>query len=258
VPRRDPIEPPTTTDGANAMSTNDALDQPRPFHVLKLIVAVAAGVALLIVTPKAAHARCPFGSNQCGSDTTRTSSLSVYHRYTNDFVNYIPVEPDTGETWSITAYYRLNEYFQACDCQLRSVSASVDVAWNGSAWTATCTGCGGGSPILDVDICPIDGCGEGASLDHSWSYELIVDLERIVMTFNCGLTQYSGELKQVDFIATDIDDGDTIDVGECEEDQAVTLSATSVGVNASDTGSFECSFTCNDAAGPTVVILYED
>jgi len=50
VPRRDPIEPPTTTDGANAMSTNDALGQSRPFHVLKLIVTVAAGVALLVAT----------------------------------------------------------------------------------------------------------------------------------------------------------------------------------------------------------------
>lgn len=240
------------------MPTSETYSQRRQSLLLRQVVIMATGIALIVSTPEVAQARCPFGSNNCGADTTRTSSLTVYHRYTNDFVNYVPVEPDTGETWSITAYYRLNEYFQACDCQLRSVTASVDVSWNGSTWTATCTGCGGGSPILDVDICPVDGCGEGASLDHSWSYELIVDLERIASSFNCGLTTYNGELKQVDYIATEIDDGDTIDVEDCDEDQRVTLSSTSVGVNASDTGSFECPFTCNDASGPTVVILYED
>lgn len=222
------------------------------------LVAAPALIALaMALVPSIAVAQaCNSNPNNCGMDTTRTSSLTVYHSYTNDDVNFFPVEPDTGETWSVTAWYRLVTAFTGCDCALRSDTVAVDVDWNGTSWVASCTGCGGGSPILGVSVCPVDGCGEGVSLDHSWAYELIVDVDNNVL-FNCGHLTQTGALKQVDYSATSIDDGDRIDLTECAEDLVVTPSAVGTGYIASDTGAFECPFTCEDASGPTLTIYYE-
>lgn len=206
--------------------------------------------------PSKAAAQCSVHTNNCGMDLTRTSSLTVYHSYTNDDVNFFPVEPDTGETWSVTTWYRLQTSGTACDCALRTDNASVDVDWNGSAWVASCTGCGGGSSIHGVSVCPVDGCGEGTTLDHSWAYELIVDVD-LNHVYNCGQTPLTGALMQVSYSATSVDPGDRIDLIECTEDLSVTPSAVGTGYNASDTGAFECPFTCADATGPTITIYYE-
>jgi hypothetical protein len=131
----------------------------------------------------------------------------------------------------------------------------VDVDWNGSAWVASCTGCGAPGPILGVDVCPVAGCGEDEVIDHSWAYELIVDLNNN-HNFVCGMGVQQGALQQVDYLATSIDDGDTIDTENCVEDLEVTPVTTSA-YGASDTGAFECPFTCEDAGGPTETIRYE-
>lgn len=221
-----------------------------------LFVAGALVAFFVALEPSTAAAQCSLNANNCGMDTTRTSSLTVYHSYTNDDINFFPVEPDTGETWSVTAWHRLETIGTACNCALRSDSVNVDIDWNGSAWVASCTGCGGGSAIHGVSVCPVDGCGEGVSLNHNWAYELIVDVDNN-HTYNCGQTPQAGALMQVDYSATSIDDGDRIDLTECAEDLAVTPSAVGTGYNASDTGAFECPFTCVDASGSTITIYYE-
>ncbi len=124
----------------------------------------AGRVAPVLAGACGIHSSCPFG------DMTRTSSLTVYHETTSNEA----VEPDTGETWEITARYTLQTSGTACDCADRTVQATVEVDWTGSGWTATCTsGCGGA--IAQVSVCDVSAdCGP-------WSvptvgYELIVDL----------------------------------------------------------------------------------
>ncbi len=104
----------------------------------------AGRVAPVLAGACGLHSSCPFG------DTTRTSSLTVYHETTSNEA----VEPDTGETWEITARYTLQTLGTACDCADRTVQATVEVDWTGSGWTATCTsGCGGA--IAQVSVCDV-------------------------------------------------------------------------------------------------------
>jgi hypothetical protein len=199
-----------------------------------------------------ALAQCGLNAACPGADLTRTASILVSHAD----LNTVPVEPDSGETWSITANYRLQTAGEPCDCDDRDDSVSVDVAWSDtSGWSATCTGCGGGSAIQGVAICGVGGCASGTiTIDNSWSYELIVDLNNN-HGFVCGATAMNARLVDVDFETTSVDDGDTIDTGNCSEDVAV--SPTSQVFSATDAGPFECGFTCPAATGTSVTLTYQ-
>jgi hypothetical protein len=160
------------------------------------------------------------------------------------------VEPESGETWTIVATYRLETVFTACDCSTRTAQATVQVDWNGSAWAAVCTaGCSLGGPIVGAAVCDSVVCG-GA---HSFQYELLVDLVANAV-FLCGATPHSGQLETVAYTASDIDDGDELSTDGCSE--IATRTPEAGPFTATDTGSFECPFNC-DATGPTVTILYD-
>jgi hypothetical protein len=168
----------------------------------------------------------------------------------------VPVEPDSGETWSITANYRLVTLGTSCDCDDRTDSVTVDVEWSDTTgWSASCTGCGGGSAIQGVAICGVGGCASGTiTIDNSWSYELIVDLYTN-HAFSCGAGVQNAALVDVDFETTSVDDGDTIDTSSCEEDASV--SPTSQIFSATDAGPFECGFSCPAATGTSVTLTYQ-
>jgi len=195
---------------------------------------------------------CPQG------DTTRTAALTVSHyKITGSGPSEVrePVEPDTGETWQIDAKYRKETLAEACDCAIGTYTAYVDVDWNGSSWTATCTsGCSSSlGPIRSVSVCTDDSC--SASATHSWQYELIVNLDNNLAGLPCAGTDYAAALNQVVFTTTAVDDGYLVTVGNCTLGSAV--SPTSQSWSANDTGAFECPFTCAAAGGPAVTIRYE-
>jgi len=165
------------------------------------------------------------------------------------------VEPNNGDTWTVTARYQKTSVPTACDCTTFTAVATVDVTWTGSAWSASCTaGCAAGGPIYGVSVCTVSSCSSGAT--HSWEYELIVDVDNNLIGVVCLPGGFNNaRLYQVDYDTSVVDDGDTINVGNCTETAAV--SPTSQTWSASDTGSFECTFTCAAATGPSVSIVYD-
>lgn len=200
---------------------------------------------------------CNLNTHNCNpSDDTVTASAIVSHAYPDEPPLVIPVEPDTGETWEITATYQLQTGGSACDCDDRTDTVTVDVDWNETtdSWDVSCTGCNAGDPIQAVSVCHSAGCGSHTTIDNAWEYEIIVDVHNNY-TFSCGIYNHDGALQSVDFETTSVDDGDTIRTGNCTEQLAV--SPTSQTFSSTDSGPFECLFTCAAATGTSIVILYE-
>ena len=82
--------------------------------------------------PSVGAAVCKASNGACtGGDLTKTSALGVTHLTTNG-ENAIPVEPDTGESWAIKAYW--NTAGSGVGCLEYTETATVDVDWNGSSW----------------------------------------------------------------------------------------------------------------------------
>jgi hypothetical protein len=190
------------------------------------------------------HAACNFG------DSTRTSSLTVDHVTTGGAA----VEPNTGETWSVTATWALQTIGSACDCANRTANATVDVDWTGSGWTATCTaGCNPAGPIVGVAICNNSNC--GAVANPTIGYELLVDLTANAV-FQCFGANQTGKLVQVDYQTSSVDNGNPI-TNNTTCALGSSVSPTSQTWTTSDTGTFECDFTCAGASGPSVTIQYQ-
>ena len=193
--------------------------------------------SVLAAACQAAHGLCNYGL-----DHTKTATLSVEHRTTG--ANTDPVEPDTGETWSITAYWNTAG---VGNCLERSETASVDVDWNGSGWVVSNKSTT--SNILDMKVCTAGlGCLSGGTL-HDFEYQLAIDI-----TDPVSLGLYSYNLRRVDFTASNIDDGNVLDLGVCTLGTSVTRTAASF--SQSDSGPFECSFDCQSGA-PSVTIAYQ-
>ena len=225
-----------------------------------LLVGMVAGAVHGTATPVSAQ-NCALNQACPGADGTVTSSLTVDHY---DIVSVgppemrMPVEPNNGDTWTVTARYRRDRPVMStpCDCTTLTYTASVDVTWTGSAWSASCTsGCNAGAgPIRSVSVCTVSSCTSGST--HSWEYELIVDLDNNLAALQCGIFGPNGAaLYQVDYDTTVVDDGDTIALVDCTESGAV--SPNSQTWSASDTGAFECTFTCAAASGPSISIVYD-
>ena len=79
-----------------------------------------------------------------------TSAITVTHQTGPSYLgNPTVVEPDTGESWRIEAYYypadRVGEVL---------VYAYADVDWNGSAWVLSNVQLPGTAGIVGVNILP--------------------------------------------------------------------------------------------------------
>jgi len=224
----------------------------RPFcglHAALLTTSLALGLAFAVL-PTVAQASC--GRNDCGG-STQISAVTVYH--TSGVTNTVPVEPDTGETIAVTAYWDALEFAGGgCSChQTASSSVTVDVDWNESTdtWDYSCTGCSGAGPIYGVTVCHVDGCGTMGAIANAWAYELVVQIDKI--RSNCSGN--AGYLSHVDYQTTAVDDGDTIRTSNCTELAAV--SPTTQTFSVTDSGTFECTFTCAAASGPTLFLTYQ-
>lgn len=115
-----------------------------------------------------ANTACPGGN-----DPTVTSAMTVSHHTAPSYLGTSTVvEPNTGESWRIDAYY----YPGALPAGQTLVQAWVDVDWNGSSWVASNITLPGSGEIVSVDVCQTDTCDAGDNSVHSWEYKLTVDL----------------------------------------------------------------------------------
>jgi hypothetical protein len=108
-----------------------------------LTASVASGLALTSILQQhavsTAYAECEDNLVACINDLTRTSSLLVSHAV-QDGMNLYPVEPDTGEDWTVSALYASKFNITGCSCVTEVYEAEVTVTWSESTatWTATC------------------------------------------------------------------------------------------------------------------------
>jgi hypothetical protein len=223
-----------------------------------LVVTVAAGAALagapLKVPPVCAACAGVLPQCQQGDDTL-TSRLDVSH--TTEAVT-LPVEPDDGETISITAVWATPYDIlpSSCQCQEVSAQASATVTWTGNAWSLSTSGTSPLGPIFSISLCAgddTDSCTDGDTT-HSWAYSLIVDVAR-TNGYWCVPAMWwrTGNLHRVVYTTTSVDDGDVIDE-TCAEAGAV--SPTSQSWSATDYGPWECAYDC-DASGASMGVLYD-
>lgn len=216
----------------------------------------ACGLFIFSNAPTIVGAGCGLGN--CLGGGHAISSITVQHIDQVDDVNVLPVEPDSGETFEVTASWDTdtNAISPSCTCRLTATaSVTVDVNWSDAtdSWTANCTGCSGAGPIYGVSVCHSDGCGSHTTIDNAWEYELIVDIAAVNGT--CGAFLDPGTLTKVEYATTSIDDGDNINLGSCSESSSVSPISQSFSVT--DTGTFECAFNCATASGPSLVIIYD-
>lgn len=96
---------------------------------------------------------------------------------------------------------------------------------------------------MDVDICDELTC-EDVDL-HGHGYRLSAKLRDPDGSYN---------LRQVVFATTEVDDGQELDIENCTLGPAV--SPTTQTFTATDSGPFECGYSC-DNAGTSLLIRYE-
>ena len=209
-----------------------------------------------------AHAACGVLNADCtagGGSGTKSSVIVVDHVTTQE--EWVAkVEPDSGETWSVTAYWATTSVGVPCSCTEISATATVDVDWNQSTntWDVTCTsGCDAtNGPIHEFVICDDTTCAEGPGTEHSWTYSLEGEFDQSRTT--CNRPAY---LQRVVWTTTSVDDGDTLDSlgAGCSEQYA--MSPTSQTFTVTDTGTFTGAgyFVCypGDCEGPPVTITYD-
>lgn len=183
-------------------------------------------------------AACKASNGYCPPDV-RTSAIDVTHVVPGGGATDTPVEPDDGESWSITAYWNDTVY----PCSEHYETATVDVSWSGTAWVlsnkSTTTN------ITDIQICNEDTCAEVDT--HSYGYRMYVELNDDLAL---GTTHH---LRQVVYTTTAVDDGAELDASACTLGTSVTPDSQTF--SATDSGSFECYYSC-DNAGTSIRISY--
>ncbi len=225
--------------------------------VVVVILVLLAGFLAGKPTPvPMVYAACGVQPN-CGPDQTQTSVLAVTHTSPAGG-NDIPVEPNTGETWNITAYWSTTIGApRDCDCLTPySASVSATVTWQDQGgWSVSCTGCSPSGPIRSVSVCHVDGCGT-QYVDNGWTYKLLVDVDHTGPTYWCPVSQTwaSTYLTSVNYTTTAVSGGNLVDVVRCSEGSSVTPDSQSW--SATDTGAFECALSC-DYDGASVAITYQ-
>jgi hypothetical protein len=205
---------------------------------------------LFAALPTVAQAWC--GTNDCTAYDNAVSAVTVVHLdpgVTTD----TPVEPDTGETIEVTAYWDAKVTAGGgCSCvQTATATVDVDVSWSDTTgWSAVCTGCDSvAGPIYRVSVCSVGACGPGATIVNGWSYELIVD---VALTNDNCLTNL-GFLSHVDYETTSVDDGNLVNLSTCTEGSAVSPDSQTFTTTDS---TFDCVYSCAAASGPTMTITY--
>jgi hypothetical protein len=223
--------------------------------VMAILVISVVGGLLVDVPPDRVDqvfaALCKNPNGSCGGgDNTKTSALHVLH--VEAYATPTPgaeaaVEPDTGESWNITAYW--NTAGGGVGCKEHTETASVDVDWSGSSWAlsneSTTTN------IVDIDVCDTD---EWCSDTDSYGYKLIVDI-----TDPVSIPPHSYNLRQVVYTTTSVDDGYELEMEGCTLGNSV--SPTSQTNSQTDSGPFtfasgRCLFGCG-VSGATIYIYYE-
>jgi hypothetical protein len=215
----------------------------RPALIGFALIAVGAMLAgFLAATPPGAEiayaAACKTANGYCPPQV-RTASVDVTHLVPGA-TSSTPVEPDDGESWSITAYWNDN----TLPCSELSETATVDASWSGTGWVLSNKSTT--SNITDIKVCNEATCAEVDT--HSYGYRLYVELNDTIGpagAFN---------LRQVTFTASSVDDGYELDTSSCTLGNAVEPSYETY--SASDTGLFECYYSCSNA-GTTLSITYE-
>ena len=240
------------------MSSIDAVP-PRarlPRRLLTLLASVIVIGGLFAALPSTALAWC--GTNDCTLSAREVSAITVVHADPGG-ASDTPVEPDSGETIDITAYWdaRVIDNYPCICAQTAFANVAVDVTWSDTTgWSATCTGCSAvAGPIYRVSVCGVGECGTGTSTDNGWSYELIVDIAKNVGQCVSVAGNHLGWLSHVDYATTSVDDGNLIDTSTCME--GASVSPTSQVFTVTDSGGFDCVFACASAAGPTMTISYQ-
>jgi hypothetical protein len=179
----------------------------------------------------------------CGGDTTRTSAVHVIHEDTAG-ASIVYVEPDTGETINITAYW--NEGGLS-GCNQRSETATVRVDWDAANAFFTITSSSLTANIVAVSLCDVgDLCTSGQG-HEGWGYNLIVSITDPIFPG----AQYN--LRQVVYSTTAVDDGYDVNTGNCTLGSGVTADSQTFTIT--DGGPWQCAFNCNQA-GPDLILTY--
>ena len=142
------------------------------------------------------YAACKVAWPACaGGDWTRTSTLMVDHKTTA--VSPAPVEPQTGETWSIAVHHSPPPGNPCIDT---TTTVTADVDWvDGTGWTVSCTGCNAiNGPVFQIGICDESSCDDY----EAGAYVLRVDIAAVTG---------HGNLSSVVYTTTSVDDGVTGD-----------------------------------------------
>jgi hypothetical protein len=159
------------------------------------------------------YAACGASFN-CINDPTATSVLDVDHTYQ---AWTQPVEPNTGETWSITAYWYTDSTPPGlCQCALgNQANVNATVTWvDETGWSVSCTGCNAVyGPISGVSICNTGSCGGYDDVEHGYAYRLLVDIDH-TQNWLCPLNMlnYYTYLTSVYYETTSVDSGHLVDV----------------------------------------------
>lgn len=227
------------------------------------LLALVAGILMTQLTadqpasfapvPVAWAINCQPANDTCGSnDLTKTSVMTVKHE-TTPVMGSDKVEPDTGETWTITATW-VQATQPIGQCQSRNETAYVDVDWSGTGWTTSNESLT--TNILDIAVCDVAMCESSGGAKHGHSYKLFVDITDITSTtFN---------LQSVAFVASNIDDGNVLDPAggptDCEQLGATVSPVASTYSNTDSPGNWtnRCPFACNTGGStPSVTITYQ-
>lgn len=218
--------------------------------VVICVSALSAGFLAGLPTgaPPAAFAACVMANQACaGGDLTKTAVVAVNHLRTSGG-GFAPVEPNTGETWSITASWEPT--IASCISDVADEVATATVDWNGAGWTVsnvTLT-----ANILAITVCDTSSCtGDPTGPVPTRSYKLMAD---VVDAVNGGVPPRVHALNRVVFATTAVDNGRVLDVTNCTLGSNVT--PTSQTFSVTDTGAFECAFACNSVSGPSLTITY--
>ena len=158
-----------------------------------LVVGVIAGQHshLSPVKVPTASAACFVGWGTCGIDTTRTSTLEVYHVTGASALD--KVSPDSTDVWAVTAYY---SPIPGLPCNDVTYLATVTVQNTGSGWSVSCVGCAT-APFTRVGICDINSC----SGTYPHAYAIKLDMTYAFAT---------RDITKVNYTSTSIDDGDEL------------------------------------------------
>lgn len=218
--------------------------------VAAFLASTALGWTMMPTNPdvKVADAACSIAGN-CGMDPTKTAALTVNHQTTGGD----PVLSDVGETWVLTATWSSDVFAPlGCTCQdMFTATATAAVTYSSmTGWAVNCTGCG--AFIQNLGICQSgQGCDNAAG---DLGYTLTADILTLRVNTTCNMTPTNAYLQKVVFRSTVVDDGITVDDTDCSAGSAV--SPTSQTWSATDTGGFECAFSCSTNMGASVTILY--